>query len=175
MANRLALWLLVVTVAAGGTHVLARALQALPDALLGSWKWAAALAFLTVLTGRFNTKAPGQPATVSVSEFFVFASLLLFGPAPATLTVALGGLWMSLTQDRPRWYRTVFNIAAPALGAWGAGTVYVTVMGSDVAPAAASEPRSLLAVLAMTMTFFASNSVLSSMAVAWARSGPSVV
>ena len=164
MPNRLALWLLAATVTAGGFYVLARALQALPGALLGDWTWAAVLALLTVLTGKFNMEAPGQPATFSISEFFVFASLLLFGPAPATLAVALGGLRTSLTQHRPRWYRTVFNIAEPALGTWSAGTVYVAVMGPGPALAAVGEPRSLVAVLAMAMTFFAFSSVLSSMA-----------
>jgi len=124
----------------------------------------AALAVLTVVTGEFKIKVPGQSATVSVSEFFVFTSILLFGPAPATLTVALDGLWSSLTQKNRRWYRTVFNVSEPALGAWAAGIVYGAVRG--VNPSVDSFGiASLAAVLAMTMTFFASNSVLTSLAV----------
>ena len=49
-----------------------------------------------------SINVPGRPATVSVSEVFVFTSILLFGPAAPTLTVAVDGLWISLTQTHRR-------------------------------------------------------------------------
>ena len=157
------LWPFVVAVTAGGALALAAAIRALPTAFQAGWIGIAALALLTVIAGGFKIRVPGQPATVSVSEFFIFISLLLFGPAPATVTVALDGLWTSLTQQNKRWYRTLFNIAEPALGVWLAGTFYVAVLGPD--KAAAGELRVLVAVLAMTLVFFVSNSVLTALAV----------
>ena len=44
------------------------------------WQWAM-LAVLTLLSGSFTVSIPGIPARLSVSETFVFAAVLLFGPA----------------------------------------------------------------------------------------------
>src|SRR6188474_1537501 len=44
---------------------------------------------LTLLTGSFTVKVPGINASLSVSETFVFASVLLFGPAAGAVTVLL--------------------------------------------------------------------------------------
>ena len=47
------------------------------------------LAGLTVLTGSFSVKVPSINAYISVSEAFVFASVLLFGAEAGTVTVLL--------------------------------------------------------------------------------------
>src|SRR5687767_16007046 len=52
------------------------------------WTWTI-LALLTLVSGSATVNLPSLPATVSVSETFVFTSVLLFGPAAGTLTVAL--------------------------------------------------------------------------------------
>src|SRR5689334_8216751 len=56
------------------------------------------LAGLTLLTGFFTVKVPAINARISVSETFVFASVLLFGPPAGTITVLLESLiivfWM---------------------------------------------------------------------------------
>ena len=57
-----------------------------------SW-WA--LAALTILTGSFTVKIPGLVARLSVSEPFVFAATLWFGPSVGAVTVALDALIMS--------------------------------------------------------------------------------
>ncbi len=77
-----------------GTAVL---LWALVDLFLhppnSSW-WA--LATLTILTGSFTVKIPGLVARLSVSEPFVFAATLWFGPSVGAVTAALDALIMSL-------------------------------------------------------------------------------
>ena len=45
------------------------------------------LAVLTLLSGSFTVRIPGIPARLSVSETFVFAAALLFGPPAATMIV----------------------------------------------------------------------------------------
>src|SRR5215213_1039408 len=62
------------------------------------------LAGLTILTGSFSVKVPSINAYISVSEAFVFASVLLFGAEAGTVTVLLECLvillWMK-PQGRP--------------------------------------------------------------------------
>src|SRR5438132_13387551 len=53
------------------------------------------LAALTLLTGSFTFGMSTLPARVSVSETFVFASVLLFGTPVGTITVVLASLVMS--------------------------------------------------------------------------------
>ncbi len=75
------------------------------------------LAALTLLTGSFTVKLPSLPAKISVSETFVFTSVLLFGPAAGTITVVLDALvislWMHPTHRTPT--RVAFNATAPAI------------------------------------------------------------
>jgi putative nucleotidyltransferase with HDIG domain len=98
---------------------------------------------------------------------FVFASILLFGPAIPTLTVALDGLLASLTQQNRRLYRALFNIAEPAISTWTAAWVFSAI--ADIAPRGsfpASAPIGIPATIAMAAAFFVLNSGLSAVAVA---------
>src|SRR6187549_2486370 len=79
------------------------------------------LALLTLVSGSATVRLPSLPATISVSETFVFTSVLLFGPAAGTLTVALDALVISLwghrTKRQPP-YKSLFNVSALALTLW---------------------------------------------------------
>jgi len=89
------------------------------------------LAVLTVLTGSLNLKIPSINAHLSVSESFVFASILLFGTPAGTATVLVECLVISLWM-KPRGrtlYRVVFNAAAPSLAIWIAGTGFYYFSG----------------------------------------------
>jgi putative nucleotidyltransferase with HDIG domain len=133
--------------------------------------YVALLAVLTIASGRFAIKVPGRPATVSVSEVFVFATVLLFGPAAATLIVALDGACMSATQQDRRLHRTLFNVAEPALSIWTAGHVFLALAPSPVA-AAAAVPDQIVATIAMAATFFVMNSSLTAIALALESGAP---
>lgn len=89
------------------------------------------IAGLTVLTGSFSVKVPKITAYISVSEAFVFASVLLFGPEAGTITVLLECLvillWMN-PQGRPA-YRMLFNMAAPSAAIWLAGHAFYAASG----------------------------------------------
>jgi putative nucleotidyltransferase with HDIG domain len=78
------------------------------------------LAALTLLTGSFSIKIPSIAARISVSDAFVFASVLLFGPAPATVIVAVDcfviSLWLRDENRSP--VRSLFNLSAVALAIW---------------------------------------------------------
>src|SRR6186997_1270250 len=91
------------------------------------------LAGLTLLSGSFTVKVPTIPARLSVSETFVFAAVLLFGPAAATTLVALDSLVISLWQFRSsrRVERVLFNFAAPAIAVWIAAQAFYGIAGVE--------------------------------------------
>src|SRR3990170_2127773 len=77
------------------------------------WDWTI-LAVLTLVSGSATVRLPALPATISVSETFVFTSVLLFGPAAGTLTVALDAFVISFWSYRkgnPN-YKILFNVCA---------------------------------------------------------------
>lgn len=84
------------------------------------------LAALTLLSGSATVKLPSVPATISISETFVFTSVLLYGPSAGALIVALDGLIISFwfAKRRKEFHRVAFNMSAPALSIWLAGRVY---------------------------------------------------
>jgi putative nucleotidyltransferase with HDIG domain len=84
------------------------------------------LAALTLLTGSLTLKIPTVSARLSVSEVFVFAAVLWFGPAVATFIVVLealvGTLWLRGRNRTP--VRTLFNLSAAAAAIWIASHIY---------------------------------------------------
>jgi putative nucleotidyltransferase with HDIG domain len=164
------LWMFVLAVSGCGAMALACAGAALPAAPLNGW--VLLLALLTFASTRFAIKVPGRPASVSVSEIFVFTSILLFGPAPATLTVAADGLWISLTHRNRRLYRTLFNVAEPAISTFAAARVFFALAGGPpLSQPHTAGPSLVLPVMAMTATYFLLNSVLQAAAVALENGG----
>ena len=88
-------------------------------------------AALTCLGGLYAIKIPSLYASFSVFETFVFALVLLFGPAPAIATAAAESvIEAALVRGRPR-YRTLFDIAQPAVSVWFAATVFYGLSGVD--------------------------------------------
>ena len=133
-----------------------------------SYEWFI-LAALTVISGSATVKLPSIPASLSVSETFVFTSVLLFGPAAGTLTVALDGLIISfwLNKKRKEAHRVLFNMAAPALSVWVASQIFFSISGLvplSIRPA--SVPDFLLPLLVFTVLYFGLNSWLITFAVA---------
>jgi putative nucleotidyltransferase with HDIG domain len=157
----------VTAVIATGLAVIVHSALAVPAA---AWSlYAIALAAVTIVSGRFTIKVPGRSVTVSVSEVFLFVSIMLFGPAIPTLTVALDGLLASLTQQNRRLYRALFNIAEPAISTWTAAWVFFAIAGLPRAPWAVNPPIGIFATVAMAAAFFVLNSGLSAVAVAIER------
>jgi len=138
------------------------------------WTWTI-LALLTLVSGSATVNLPALPATVSVSETFVFTSVLLFGPAAGTLTVALDALIISFWSYRrghPH-YKILFNVCAVSLTLWVASHLYY-----ELAPYGplyyhkdkSVQVRSLLGpLLAFTIAYYAINTWLITLAIALER------
>lgn len=135
------------------------------------------LALLTVLSGSATLRIPGAGASFSISDSFTIASALLFGPAAATITVAIDGLvisgWLSRRKIIPR--RILYNATAPALAMWiAAHTFYVLVDGDPASRAMRSVWDLVLPLTVFAAMFFILNTAFVAGAVALERRKPVV-
>ena len=138
------------------------------------WSWTI-LALLTLVSGSATVNLPSLPATVSVSETFVFTSVLLFGPAAGTLTVALDALiisFWSFRKGHPH-YKILFNVGAVSLTLWFASNIYYQL--SPYGPLYFESEKTIRLqdilgpLLAFTIAYYAINTWLITFAIALER------
>jgi diguanylate cyclase (GGDEF)-like protein/putative nucleotidyltransferase with HDIG domain len=135
------------------------------------------LGAFTLLTGSFTIKVPSINARLTVSETFVFASVMLFGAAAGTLTVVLETLVIALWTRREirSTYHALFNIAASALSIWVAANAFFTIsrveplFNHDTPPGVLFGP-----LVALTIIFFVLNTWLVALAVGLEKSQSSL-
>jgi len=134
------------------------------------------LAALTLLSGSATVRLPSVPATISISETFVFTSVLLFGWSAGATIVALDGFIISiwLAKRRREFYRVAFNMAAPAISIWFAARLYYAFPGIEAlyfekgaTNAPATDVFHLLPLLCFTLSHFIVNSWLIAFAVSF--------
>jgi len=148
-------------------------LAALVDALFTmqmtevDYRWVG-LAILTLASGVFTIKVPALNAALSISETFLFITVLMFGSAPAVIIVALDGLTISLIRRRREYRHAAFNLAEPTLSMWVASKVYFAL--AAVGPLAGSPTVSIAQIgvpaLVLSAVYFVMNSGLNALAVA---------
>ncbi len=130
------------------------------------------LAGLTLFSGSFTIRIPTIPARLSVSETFVFAAVLMFGPAAATMIVVLDSLiislWLGRRSKRPS--RVLFNMAAPSLAIWIASHSFYLLAAIEPL---SHLPRPILPLLGplvvLAVVYFLLNSLLIAFAVAFEK------
>ena len=130
------------------------------------------LAALTLVSGSATVRLPSVPATISISETFVFTSILLFGPAAGTLTVALDSLVISfwLVRRHPEPIRVLFNLAAPALSLWIAANLFYLTAGIQPLVVEPTPISDLIpSLLLTTIVYFLLNSWLTAFAISFER------
>jgi putative nucleotidyltransferase with HDIG domain len=138
------------------------------------WTWTI-LALLTLVSGSATVNLPSLPATVSVSETFVFTCVLLFGPHAGTLTVALDALVISFWSYRKGhpFYKIIFNVCAVSLTLWFASHIFYALSpyGPLYYEADKNIPvqRILWPLLAFTVAYYAINTWLITFAIALER------
>lgn len=134
-----------------------------------------ALAALTILTGSFTVKIPGLVARLSVSEPFVFAATLWFGPSVGAVTAALDALIMSLwlLPNLKTVRRIAFNVSVLVISIWFASQGFFALSGIDQrAPVYASLAAFVVPLYLFTATCFILNSGLVAVALAFERRQP---
>jgi putative nucleotidyltransferase with HDIG domain len=106
---------LVVGVSIAGAVAIVHSLAALPTTPhVIAWM---SMGVCAVIAGRFALKVPGISATLSISDTFFMTSALLFGPAPATITIAIDSLVVGLSR-RHRVDVVLFNLSSTAFSLW---------------------------------------------------------
>ena len=149
-------------VSIGGGLILSSMVQLGMEAATPYWVIAVLLA---VFGAPLSLRLPSLRATVTVSETFVFGAAILFGPAAATLTIALDGLFISFWSHRRNLDRTLFNIGEPAISIWVASQLFYLTSGvSPLFGAAVPLGEVLLPLLLMTTAYFLLNGLLSATA-----------
>ena len=132
------------------------------------WQWFL-LALLTLISGSATVKLPSIPASISISETFVFTAVLLYGTPAGTVIVALDGLVISfwIAKRHRQLHRTLFNAAAPALSVWCSAHLYFLVAGvRPLLLEPTSVDRILPALVLFASAYFWLNSWLITFAVA---------
>ena len=132
------------------------------------------LAALTLLSFFFSVKVPGVPAKISVSETFVFTSVLLFGTAAATVIVALDALIMSGWRHRREPLKVLFNTTEPALSIFIASQLFFLIVKEPLRTHPRSAAALMIPVLVLSLTYFFLNSTLTATAISL-QSGRRVV
>ncbi|MGH9347725.1 MAG: HD domain-containing phosphohydrolase [Vicinamibacterales bacterium] len=118
-----------------------------------------------VLAGTYSLKIPGVDVRVSVSDTFFLALAVLFGPAPATVGMAVDSAILSWRR-KYGWGRLLFNATGPPLSLWVATHAFFLLAG--VQPLAfedASFGLLILPLAATTAVWFLLNSWLIAVAV----------
>ena len=132
------------------------------------------LAALTLISGSATVKLPSSGASISISEVFVFAAVLLYGPSAGTIIVALDGLvisfWLAKRHREP--HRALFNMSAPAVSAWCSARLFF--LASGIAPlvqlpVAPPLIQILPPLILFALTYFALNTWLITFAIAFER------
>lgn len=130
------------------------------------------LAALTLLTGSFTVKLPSLSAKISVSETFVFTSVLLFGPAGGTVTVVLDALVISLWMKRGKRSptRVLFNATAPAIAIRLASEAFYLLSGATPGQIDRHDVGQLIVpVFALALLYFVINTMLVAIALGFER------
>src|SRR5262245_46560037 len=166
--------LYVGSIALLGLVAIAQSIYSLYSQPIG-WNWTV-LAVLTLVSGSATVKLPSLPATISVSETFVFTSVLLFGPAAGTLTVALDALVISLWGHRRKRqppYKSLFNVSALALTLWASAHIFF--ISSNTEPLVLNRDqvfqlsKIVFPLLAFTIAYFVLNSGIIAFAISLER------
>jgi putative nucleotidyltransferase with HDIG domain len=87
---------------------------------------------LTVLSGWATLRIPSMPISFSISDTFIMAAALLFGPSAGAATAALDALVLSyrMAFSTRTVHRVLFNMATAAIATWMAAFVFFALAGN---------------------------------------------
>jgi putative nucleotidyltransferase with HDIG domain len=162
MNKSLRIW--VQFVVALGVLVIVHSLVSLQTTPPRSYEWLF-FAGLAVVTGSFALKVGSVSANITIADTFFITTAMLFGPAPATLAIALGTSISSWRTNRRR-ERVLFNASTCALGMWAGSRVFFWLSGARPL-GDAHIPATLVIgpLLSLTAVYFLVNSGLIAVAI----------
>jgi len=157
--------LYVLLVVAVGLLAIATAVRELAGKPFSTqWLW---LASLTLLSGALHVRmSDSVRISITISETFVFAGTLLYGPGLGTILVLLDAATVT-TLVRVRrgisWYQVAFNLTAPPLSVWLAATALFALVGPVPIPRTGT--TFIVGLGVFTLVYFLLNSWLIAIAV----------
>jgi putative nucleotidyltransferase with HDIG domain len=158
----------VSAVIAAGAAVVVHSLFRLPE-IPDPTAWGI-LSVLAVVAASFALKVPGVPAYLSISDAFFITIGMLFGPAPAALTIAADSLIVSLRR-KGRGRQLAFNVTSSALALWCGVEAFFALAGHE--PMARSQrlpdDTTIAPLACLASVYFVLNSGLTAIAVALSK------
>jgi diguanylate cyclase (GGDEF)-like protein/putative nucleotidyltransferase with HDIG domain len=124
------------------------------------------LTLLVLLTVPFYLFLPSANTVVGIGDAYVMAIAMMYGVAPCIAATFLQTLIISIFAQNPKRYsyKIVFNTASSICGAWLYGSVYRTINRGSV-----QLGDIVVSAAVLVATYFFTNSILTSIAVAWSR------
>jgi putative nucleotidyltransferase with HDIG domain len=123
---------------------------------------------LAIFTASFAVKVPGVPVYLSISDAFFITSALLFGPAPATLMIAIDGFVVSVRR-RNDVRQLLFNTTSLALALWAGAQAYYALLPPHAGSSRLSPDAMVLPLGCLASVYFVLNSGLTAVAVALSK------
>ena len=128
-----------------------------------------ALGSFAIVAASFALKIPGLPVYLSISDAFFITSALLFGPAPATVTIAIDSFIVSVRR-RNSARQLLFNTTSPAFALWCGAQVYMLLSQQDLAHGVlVADARMVVALAGLATVYFLLNSGMLATAVALSK------
>ncbi len=131
-----------------------------------------ALGVLAIVAASFALKIPGVPVYLSISDTFFITSALVFGPAPATITIAADSLVMSCRR-RNSARQVLFNVTSNAIALWSAAQTYYALSGVGPLSGTSWTPdaTTMLPLACLAVVYFGLNSGLLALVVGLSKGG----
>jgi diguanylate cyclase (GGDEF)-like protein/putative nucleotidyltransferase with HDIG domain len=95
------------------------------------------LVAITAAAGLFSVRLPfvgrgRESVTITVSDIFIYAGILLYSPEVAVLLSVLDGFLAAVRADKSRKaYRALFNLSQLSLSTWFIGHIFYRLVGAD--------------------------------------------
>jgi diguanylate cyclase (GGDEF)-like protein len=134
-------------------------------------KWGyLALFVMTLAMGLVSVRIPGLGSLISLGDTFVFATVLFYGPLPATLLAGTEG-YLSTRKHTGRLLSAVSSLSVMTLSVLAASTLYARLLRVFWSPASGPPPldRILVPLAAMALAHFFLNSTLVAALTGFAR------
>ena len=160
----------VAAIVIAGAGVLSLAVMALPSTPhVRDW---GVLSALALIASRFPLRVPGRNAWFSISDTFFMTSALLFGWAPATITIAVDSILLTHAFKTFSLRRVLFNSSAPAVAFCAGAEVFFRLSGLTPLYGSVVELDALvLPVAGFAIVYFALNSGFTAAAISLEKGG----
>jgi putative nucleotidyltransferase with HDIG domain len=124
---------------------------------------------LGIIAAWFPLKVPGA-VYMSISDTFFITSALLFGPAPATVTIAVDSLIISVRR-RNSIHQLVFNVTSSAIALWCGVQAYYVLSGQPpLAGSVLLSGSTIAPLMVLAAIYFGLNTGMTASAVALSKS-----